>query len=164
VLSFQRIKTAVIRVIAALFIIILVIALFVSGWLAYIEISHSFAKEHEIRMFRTNQSVFEECLEMINRNRSELVGPSKFWWVQGYVSTVVKGDEIVSVLGEDISTQCGIDMIIIEGNNNNVWFEDRRRIMWSIPKGIVFVDDLNSVPRWYKLTQIEGGWYYYHET
>lgn len=55
--------------------------------------------------------------------------------------------------------EIGVDDIY--SGNENVFFEHKERVLWMCPQGIVYIKQLDSIPKWVILSEISGQWYYY---
>ena len=140
-------KTHMVRMLNRIGVSLLILLIYAVCYLLFTMALRGIEKKNAIKLFQQNSIEFDTAYYTMQRDSS---GHKDF-------SSLFNGVKHFSVPEE--LTKLSIDEIFL--SNDNLFFHLGFQVLNMIPHGYVYINKLEEIPNWYKLTNIDGKWYYY---
>ena len=107
-----------------------------------------FTQNQQINAFQLNKSIYISSASKICEQTKNM------WFSTSYY-------EDLRARNPELMNKCNVASVSVE--DGNIFYEQKSRVLWMFPHGIVYVQNMKMIPKWRKLIHIEENWFYYHD-
>ena len=107
-----------------------------------------FTQNQQINAFKLNKSIYISSASKICEQTKNMLFSTSYY-------------EVLIEQTSELMYKCNVASVSVE--DGNIFYEQKSRVLWMFPHGIVYVQNMKMIPEWRKLIHIEGNWFYYHD-